>query len=112
MNMKSFIHNEDVVCEDLGNGVKRKVICFDEKVMMVKVEFQTGAVGALHQHYHVQMTHVENGSFEVEIDGTKDVLKAGDVFYVPSYLWHGVVCLEAGTLLDIFSPMREDFIKR
>jgi quercetin dioxygenase-like cupin family protein len=54
---------------------------------------------------------VHSGSFEVEVAGEKQVLNAGDVFFVPSNLIHGVVCLEAGMLLDVFSPMREDFIK-
>jgi quercetin dioxygenase-like cupin family protein len=37
------------------------------------------------------------------------VLKAGDVFHVPSNVIHGAVCLEKGVLVDVFSPMREDF---
>ena len=56
------------------------------------------------------MTNIEKGVFEVEISGVKKVLKAGDVFYVPSNLIHGVVCLEEGVLIDVFNPMREDFI--
>jgi quercetin dioxygenase-like cupin family protein len=67
-------------------------------------------VGTLHQHHHSQITHVENGIFEVEIDGEKKILTTGDAFYIPSNVMHGAVCLEAGVLIDIFSPMREDFI--
>ena len=47
--------------------------------------------------------------FEIEIDGVKQILKAGDVFHVPSNVIHGAVCLEKGVLVDVFSPMREDF---
>jgi quercetin dioxygenase-like cupin family protein len=77
----------------------------------VKVKFEKGGIGILHQHYHSQVTHVESGVFEVEIDGEKKMLKAGDAFYIPTNVLHGAVCMEAGVLIDVFSPMREDFIK-
>jgi quercetin dioxygenase-like cupin family protein len=41
----------------------------------------------------------------------KTTLEQGDTFFVPSNLWHGVVCKQAGVLIDSFSPMRQDFIK-
>jgi quercetin dioxygenase-like cupin family protein len=78
---------------------------------MLIVDFDTGAIGKLHNHYHSQVSHVHSGSFEVEVAGAKKVLNAGDVFIIPTNVIHGVVCLEAGMLLDVFSPMREDFIK-
>jgi quercetin dioxygenase-like cupin family protein len=65
----------------------------------------------LHQHVHVQISYVESGVFEVEVGGVKKILKKGDTFFAPSNIWHGVVCLEEGVLLDSFSPMRKDFLK-
>ena len=41
----------------------------------------------------------------------KKILKAGDGYYVAPNLFHGCVCLEAGVLIDTFTPMREDFLK-
>ena len=108
---KVFIENDDIAWEAVAEGLRRKIMSFDDRVMMVKVDFETGAVGTLHQHYHTQISHVESGVFEVEINGEKKVLKAGDAFYIPPNVIHGAVCLEAGVLIDIFSPMREDFIK-
>jgi quercetin dioxygenase-like cupin family protein len=46
----------------------------------------------------------------VEIGAQKKILKAGDVFYVSPNVLHGAVCIEDGLLIDVFSPMREDFI--
>ncbi len=108
---KVFIENESIAWENVADGVRRKIMAYDENLMVVKVQFETGGIGTLHQHHHVQISHVESGTFEVEIDGEKKILKAGDVFYVPSNLIHGAVCLEAGVLIDIFNPMREDFVK-
>ena len=107
---KNFIGSELVEWQKMADGVRRKILTYDEKIMLVRVEFEKGGVGTLHQHYHVQVTNIESGKFEVEISGEKKVLQAGDVFHVPSHAWHGAVCLEAGVLIDIFTPMREDFV--
>jgi len=106
-----FFNNDDIAWEQVDTGVKRKIMAYDDKLMVVKVAFETGGIGSLHQHFHSQITHVESGVFEVEIDGEKKELKAGDAFYIPTNLVHGAVCKEAGVLIDVFSPMREEFIK-
>ena len=108
---KLFIADKDVEWEATAPGMKRKIMAYDDRLMLVRVEFEKGGVGTLHSHPHTQITHVERGAFEVEISGEKQVLKAGDVFYVPPHAVHGAVCLEAGVLIDVFSPMREDFIR-
>jgi quercetin dioxygenase-like cupin family protein len=108
---KVFVKNEDIAWEQVTEGIKRKIMAYDDRLMLVKVAFETGGIGTVHQHHHTQITHVESGVFEVEIDGEKQMLQAGDVFFIPSNIWHGAVCIEAGVLIDVFSPMREDFIK-
>ncbi|HEY0678384.1 MAG TPA: cupin domain-containing protein [Chitinophagaceae bacterium] len=107
---KVFIEDREMTWEPVGEGVKRKIMSYDDKLMLVKVEFDKGGVGILHHHYHSQITHVESGVFEVQIDGKKKVLRAGDAYYIPPHVVHGCVCLEAGVLIDVFSPMREDFV--
>ena len=106
---KVFIENREITWEQVGEGVRRKIMSYDDKLMLVKVEFSKGGVGTLHQHYHSQITHVESGIFEVQIDGKKKILTSGDAYYIPPHVLHGCVCLEAGVLIDVFSPMREDF---
>ncbi len=107
---KVFIENQEISWDDMGNGVRRKIMSYDDRLMLVKVEFEKGGVGALHKHHHTQITHIESGVFEVEVAGEKKVLSAGDGFYIPPNVMHGAVCLEAGVLIDVFSPMREDFV--
>lgn len=109
-NEKIFIQNKDVQWEVVGDGVRRKILAYDDKLMVVRVEFKKGSVGNIHQHYHSQITNVESGAFEVQIDGRKQLLKTGDAFYIPPHIDHGCVCLEDGVLIDVFSPMREDFV--
>ena len=108
---KNFIENEVMPWEEVEDGIQRKVMAYDEKLMLVKVRFETGRIGTLHKHHHSQITHVESGVFEIEINGEKKVLKRGDAYYIPPDTLHGAVCIEHGILIDVFSPMREDFIK-
>lgn len=105
-----FQLENEIPWEDLGNGIKRQIFGFDNRLMVVKVKFEQGAIGTLHQHHHTQATYVESGSFEVTIGSEIKTINAGDGFYIPPNAIHGVVCLQAGVLIDSFSPVREDFL--
>ncbi len=108
--VNAFIKDDSLEWEEVAPGMKRKIMTYDNRVMAVKVAFEKGAIGTLHHHYHTQIGYVAKGLFEVEVDGKKQVLKEGDAFYATPNIIHGAVCLEEGMLIDIFSPMREDFI--
>ncbi len=97
--------------ETMAPGVTRKILGYDDALMMVVVKFETGAIGALHHHPHRQVSYVAAGKFDAEIDGVKRTIKAGDCFFVAPDLEHGVVALEPGMLIDVFAPAREDFLK-
>lgn len=95
---------------DLGGGVRRTIMGHDDHIMMVKVDFDKGAVGAVHTHPHSQSSLIERGAFEVTIGGETSTLRAGDGFFVPTGVEHGVRALETGTIVDVFAPAREDFL--
>ena len=107
-----FILIDEIEWEEVDKGVKRKIMSYDDKIMMVQIHFTKGAVGAAHKHPHSQSSYVDSGKFEVTVGGEKQILKRGDGFYIPSDVTHGVLCLEEGILIDTFSPIREDFIKK
>ena len=96
---------------DLGGGVTRRILSYDDSLMSVEVSFETGAVGAEHSHAHTQCSYVLSGKFSYAVEGEAVKLNPGDSIVVPSGLPHGTVCLEKGVLLDIFTPMRADFLK-
>lgn len=108
----AFVGGDDRPWEELGGGVARQILGYDDQLMMVRVRFAEGAVGALHHHPHRQATYVESGSFRVELGGRLRVLRQGDAFFAPPSVEHGVVALEAGVLVDVFTPAREDFLNR
>ncbi|SBT15126.1 cupin domain-containing protein [Vibrio celticus] len=105
-----FVFNKNVQLEDLGDGVSRKVLAHNDNMMSVEVHFEKGAVGAMHSHPHEQLTYVLSGAFEFTIGQEMHIVKAGDTMYKQPDIEHGCVCVEAGTLIDTFTPMRKDFV--
>lgn len=103
--------NNEVKEIDLGEGLTRKILAHDGKMMAVEVSFKKGSIGALHTHEHEQISYVLEGKFELNMAGEKSIITKGDTYYTKPNLEHGVVALEDGKLLDIFTPQREDFLK-
>jgi len=108
---KPWIFSGDVSGEIVSPGLKRTVMAFCDELMCVKFEFEEGAVGALHSHPHTQVCYVISGRYRFTMgDETKEISQ-GDSLYIKSGIEHGCVCLSKGTVIDYFTPMREDFIK-
>ena len=105
-----FVENESVDWENAGEGVRRKVMAYGDQLMAVIVEFKKDSVGSLHHHPHLQITYIEKGSLTVHIGAESKVLRAGDFYYIPANVVHGVEAYEDSILIDFFTPMREDFI--
>lgn len=95
-----------------GENVTRQVLADHPDLMVVAFRFAAkGAVGEIHNHPHVQSTFVESGRFLFTINETEREVAAGDSFVIPSNAPHGCVCLEPGTLIDGFTPRRDDFLQ-
>lgn len=113
MNVTSsnlYVEAEHIARETMGEGVERILLGYDSDLMMTHVTFKKGSVGAIHRHPHRQVSYIERGSFEVFIGSEKKVLKAGDCYFIPPDIDHGVVALEDGSLVDVFTPARADFL--
>lgn len=101
--------HEDAAVQS-ANGVTRRVLAYCDNLMCVENVFEQGAVGALHSHPHTQITYVVEGVFSFTIDGQTKIVCKGDTLLKENGVIHGCTCLQAGILLDIFTPMREDFV--
>ena len=106
----NVVYEKDVALKDLGGGVTRRVLAYSENLMIVEVNFEAGGVGSVHTHPHSQNTYVKCGRFRFTIDGEPVEVGPGDTIAFPPEIPHGTLCLEAGTLIDMFSPMRKDFL--
>lgn len=110
MSIELFAHAGTRAAVETGPGATRRVLLHTPELMLVEFNFEAGAVGALHAHPHVQASYVASGRFEVTIGGETETLRTGESFIVPPNAQHGVVALEAGTLIDSFTPARADFL--
>lgn len=91
-------------------GVTRQVLSQAPEMMVVAFRFEQDAEGKLHNHPHVQSTYVEAGRFTFTVGDKEYDLGPGDSLVIPTNVRHGCVCLQAGTLIDTFTPRRDDFL--
>lgn len=100
-----------VPVEQVEEGIQRQMV-IGEKIMMCRLRIAPHIVTPAHEHPHEQMTLVERGPVLFTIGKEERVANTGDVLHFPSGTWHGATMLDEEVILvDIFSPIREDFLK-
>ena len=107
-----WVFFKDAEGEAAAPGVIRKVLAYCDELMCVANEFEEGSTGALHSHPHTQITYVAEGRFRFTIGAEVKEVGKGDTLCKRNGVQHGCMCLEKGVLVDFFTPMREDFIKK
>ena len=108
---ENFIFEKDVQWESPAPGIRRQIMGYDGQIMLIKVEFEEGAVAVIHRHFHSQISYIQSGEFDFTIGEITKLVKAGDCLYKEPDVLHGAVCKKAGTIIDVFSPSRQDFLK-
>jgi len=107
-----FQHRDwaSIPVEHIAPGITRQMI-WGERLMVCRLTLAAHVVTAVHSHMHEQITLVERGRVEFFVDGKSHIASAGDVLVLPSNILHGATMLdEEVVLVDIFSPLREDFL--
>jgi quercetin dioxygenase-like cupin family protein len=97
--------------EVLSNTIARKIIS-GEKAMVAQVFLAKGAVVPEHHHESEQITYILEGALQFQIEGRELVVSAGEVLLIPSNVPHRAVALEDTLDLDIFSPIRHDWLAK
>jgi len=97
--------------EVLSPSIARKIVA-GEKAMVAQVFLAKGAVVPEHHHESEQITYILEGALKFEIEGKEIVVGKGQVLLIPSNVPHRAVALEDTLDLDIFSPIRTDWLKR
>jgi len=100
---------ETVKQEPMKQGIWRKVIS-GEKAMLAQVFIAKGAVVPMHQHESEQLSYIVEGALKFELEGREVVVKKGEVLHIPSNVPHMAVALEDTLDLDVFSPIRVDWL--
>jgi len=101
---------DKVPIEHVNNGIKRQMV-IGQNVMVCRFTFDPFVVTDVHSHPHEQITLVVKGKVRFTIDGQTVIAAPGDVLHFPPENRHGATMLdEEVVLIDIFSPIREDFL--
>jgi quercetin dioxygenase-like cupin family protein len=105
-----MINWTSVPVERLESGIERQMIV-GQRLMICRLCFPANMVTPAHEHPHEQMTIVERGRVRFVIEDKEVIAAPGDVLHFPSNCWHGATMLdEEVVLIDIFTPIREDFL--
>jgi quercetin dioxygenase-like cupin family protein len=100
---------ETVKKEVLNERMWRKVIS-GEKVMIAQVHLTKGGVVPLHQHESEQLSCAIEGALKFELEGKEVVVRKGEVLLIPSRVPHSAIAVEEFLGLDVFSPIRLDWL--
>lgn len=106
-----FLNWESVPLETMSNMISRKVIS-GEKAMVAQVFLKKDAVVPEHHHESEQLTYILEGALKFDIEGREVIVRAGEVLLIPSHVPHRAVALEDTLDVDIFSPIRTDWLKK
>ena len=90
-------------------GLKRQVMSYSPSMMLVRHTMENGWVGTRHSHAHEQLVYIVKGRIRFEYPGGTFEAHAGDSFLVPGDVEHQATAFEDSEVLDIFTPMREDY---
>ena len=107
------VHYKTAKVQTSNENMTRKILANSGGLMMVEVAFHKKSDDpGLHSHPHEQIAYVTKGRFEFLIDGKENVfLEEGDSIYFEPNVVHGGKPLEDNSvLLDVFTPIREDFL--
>ena len=107
-----YFENEKIQIEKVTDGLERKILAHGGSMMFVEMQFEAGTAAPVHSHPHEQITYVIDGCIEFKLGDEVRQLKTGDSAYIPGDVMHGVTAVTASKVCDIFTPQREDFLKK
>jgi quercetin dioxygenase-like cupin family protein len=91
-------------------GVTRQLITHGEKAMVVRIAMMQGSHIPSHSHPHEQIGFVMSGRMRLTISGDPLVLSEGDAYAIPSNALHAVDAVEDCVAIDVFTPLREEYL--
>jgi len=100
---------DDVLLEDVRDGISRRFIAGDRE-MLAQIYLKRGAIVPTHSHESEQLTYVLSGALKFTLDNRDITVGPGQVLRIPSWMPHSAEALEETFELDVFSPIRRDWI--
>lgn len=105
-----FRHNDESTAVHMFPGVVRRTLSSGERMTLCEITLDAGGVVPPHQHEHEQAGYVARGRVLFEIGGERRELRAGDGYLAGPNVPHSVTALEPSICIDIFSPVRTEYL--
>jgi len=91
-------------------GIRMKTLCYGTRTLMTEVLLEEASVLPLHSHPHEQTGYLVKGRIRLRIGEQEHDVRAGDSWCIPSGVEHGAQSLEDSIAVEVFSPVREDYL--
>jgi quercetin dioxygenase-like cupin family protein len=113
MTSSTVVHHRwsEIAPEQINPSVSRQYITAD-RVTVARFELKQGGVVPVHAHENEQVSFVISGALKFTIDGRDIIVRAGELLQIPGHVPHAVDVLEDTLVVDVFSPVRQDWIDK
>jgi quercetin dioxygenase-like cupin family protein len=102
---------DEIALDRVTQMISRKIVTGDRE-MLAQIHLKKGALVPMHSHESEQMTYVLQGALKFVVGGEEIVVRQGEVLHIPSWLEHQAEALDDTLELDVFSPIRQDWLDR
>jgi quercetin dioxygenase-like cupin family protein len=108
--MSARLHRwDEIALEKITEMISQKIVA-GEREMLAQIYLKRGALVPMHAHESEQMTYVLQGALRYMVGGDEIVVREGEVLHIPSNVPHQAEALEDTFELDVFSPIRQDWL--
>ena len=105
-----FAHRSDSGYEQSAPGITRKTLVYGKETLMAEFRLKKGSVLPLHAHIHEQTGYLVSGHMTLQIGDQKEDILPGDSWNIPSNAEHGAFVHENSVAIEVFQPVRTDYI--
>jgi quercetin dioxygenase-like cupin family protein len=101
---------DEIALEKITEMISQKIVT-GEREMLAQIYLKRGALVPIHSHESEQMTYVLQGALKVLVGGEEVTVREGEVLHIPAWTPHQAEALEDTFELDVFSPIRQDWVR-
>ena len=109
MNLKTVVKKQDAL-KRVFKGVSLDSLAVGEKSMVTKMNYIEGNFADMHSHPQEQSGYIISGRYLMTVEDKESVLTSGDTYAIPGNVPHSFKVLEAGEVVDVFTPHRKDYL--
>lgn len=91
-------------------GITAQTLVYGDSTHMIKFFVEKGITMPTHSHEHEQIGYLLEGSIILTLDGVQYRLEAGQAWAIKPYTPHSVTVAEKGVIIEVFSPLRNDYL--